>query len=147
MNQAELFAIHPEYKHPPSGPRPKPPPAKLKLTRPEPAERDVLSSILAALAFFPCVAWFQRMNSGAYTVGEGAARRFVRFGFEGCPDIIGMLKPARAGEPGRFLSIEVKRPSGRTTEAQAAFLERVRGLGGIAFVARSVSDLREHLGS
>lgn len=135
MNQAELFRLHPEYKHP----RP-PLPAKLKLTRPEPPESAVLSSILEALNFYPRVLWFRRMNSGAYSVGEGSERRYVRFGFEGCPDIIGQMTS------GVFLAIEVKRPSGRTTDAQEAFLAMVRGVGGIAFVARSVSDLREHLG-
>jgi hypothetical protein len=111
-----------------------------KLTPYEPREAAVLSSILQALAFYPKVAWYERINSGAYTVGEGASKRYVRFGFEGCSDIIGQLKD------GRFLAIEVKRAAGTLSKAQSAFLERVRGNGGIAFVARSISDLKEKLG-
>jgi hypothetical protein len=110
-----------------------------KLTPYEPRESAVLASIMQALAFYPKVAWHARMNSGSYTVGEGAERRYIRFGFPGCPDILGMMTDAR------LLAIEVKRLSGRTTEAQDAFLETVRANGGVAFVARSVDDLREYL--
>lgn len=135
MTQAELFRLHPEYRHP------KPPPAKLRLTRPEAAEADVLSSILAALKFYPRVVWFVRANSaaGKLIYPNGTTSQFMRFGFPGCPDILGML------DTGQFWCCEVKRASGRTTEAQAAFLDRVKGHGGIAFVAKSVDDLREHL--
>ena len=40
------------------------------------------------------------MNSGAAKVGN----RFIRFGFVGCPDVIGQLKD------GRFIGVEVKAP-------------------------------------
>jgi hypothetical protein len=116
-----------------------------KLQPVEPRESAVLASILQALAFYPKVAWWERVNNGAYTVGEGSERRYIRFGFTGCSDIIGQMKPRREGDAGAFLAIEVKRPSGATTEAQDAFLEMVRTHGGVAFVARSVDDLREYL--
>ena len=103
MNQAELFRLHPERKHP------KPIPKQLRLTRPDPKEAAILSSVLQALNFYPSVAWFSRMNSGAYSVGEGKGRRFVRFGFPGCPDILGMLKG------GALLAIECKTATGRQT--------------------------------
>lgn len=105
----------------------------------EPNEADVLASILQALPYYRNVSWFSRMNSGAYVVGEGKDKRFIRYGFEGCPDILGMMKG------GRMLCIEVKKPSGRLREAQAAFISKVSSQGGVAFVARSVDDLRTFL--
>ena len=42
---------------------------------------------------------------------------------------------------GRLLAIEVKSPSGRATEAQAAFLALVATHGGVAILARSLDDL------
>lgn len=137
MNQAELFALYPERRHPKQQPQ-----AKLRLTRPEPAERDVLSSILQALNFCKRVAWYARINcaAGKLIYPDGSTSQFMRFGFPGCSDIIGQTVD------GRFLAIETKRPSGRATNAQAAFLQTVRSHGGIAFTARSVSDLALHLG-
>lgn len=132
MNQAELFRLHPERQH-------RKPPKKLKLSA-EPKEASVLASVLQALNFYPSVVFAHRFNSGAYAVGEGKARRFIRFGFPGCPDILGMLRG------GRLLAIEVKTTSGRVSEAQAAFLEAVSAHGGLSFVARSVDDLKQHLG-
>ena len=128
MNQAELFRLHPERKHP------KPIPKKLRLTRPDPKEAAILASALQALTFYPSVAWFSRMNSGAYSVGEGKGRRFVRFGFEGCPDILGMLKG------GTLLAIECKTETGKLTDHQARFLEMVKANGGVGFVCRSIDD-------
>ena len=133
MNQAELFRLHPERQHR------KPPPKKLKLSS-DPKEAAILASVLQALNFYPSVIFAHRFNSGAYAVGEGKARRFIRFGFQGCPDILGMLRG------GRLLAIEVKTTSGRVSEAQAAFLEAVSAHGGLSFVARSVEDLQQHLG-
>lgn len=105
----------------------------------EPNEADVLGSILQALPYYRNVVWFSRMNSGAYALGEGKDKRYIKFGFPGCPDIMGMMTG------GRLLCIEVKRPSGRLREAQAAFISKVSSQGGIAFVARSVDDLRTFL--
>ena len=110
-------------------------PKPLKLTRPEPTEAIVQSSILKALALHPAVAWHGRFNSGASTVGEGKALRFVRYNtVAGCSDILGQLID------GRFLAIEVKRPSGKVTPDQAVFLAKVQKNGGVAFVARSVDE-------
>lgn len=111
----------------------------IRLKRPEPSEAAVLDAIKRALKIHPKVAWYERMNSGAHVAGEGKDRRFVRYGFKGCPDIIGQLRD------GRGLYIEVKKPSGRVSEDQDAFLERAAKHGGVAFVARSVSDVFERL--
>lgn len=73
-----------------------------------------------------------RNNVGLAQHGEHA----VRYGLiEGSADLIGVLAPT-----GRFVALEVKRPKGRTTEAQELFLALVRRRGGFAAVVRSVED-------
>jgi hypothetical protein len=106
------------------------------LVRPEPKEAAVLSAILRALKVHPHVAWFARMNTGSgKLVRANGASQWIRFSFPGCPDIIGQLTD------GRFLGIEVKRPSGRVSEDQQAFIAKATKNHGVAFVARSVDDV------
>jgi hypothetical protein len=98
-------------------------------------ERDVLKEVLGALTYHPRVAWARRMNSGAAQIGG----RWVKFGFEGCPDIIGMLRD------GRTLCVEVKRAGKNPTQEQVEFLGLVHRNNGLAFVARSAADARNAL--
>lgn len=117
----------------------------LKLKRPEPTEAQVLYAVLACLARLQAlgkVAWYSRMNTGAGKLqrGSGFSSQFIRFGFPGCPDVLGQLSDGRA------LAIEVKKPSGRVTPEQQAFIARAAENGGCAFVARSVDDVLENLG-
>lgn len=103
-------------------------------------EADVLRAILAYLKIHPAVALAWRANTGAFTLlGASGKQRHVRAGFAGCPDILGMLKG------GRFLAIEVKRPGGRLSTAQHAFLYRVEHDGGLGFMAESVADVQQRL--
>ena len=81
------------------------------------AERDVLKAAIQLLALHPRVAWAHRFNSGAYADGG----RYIRFGFVGCPDIIGQMTD------GRILCLEIKRPGKKLSEDQLiwfAFAER-----------------------
>ena len=75
-------------------------PVAQKNDRPEAA---ALVEVLKALSAHPAVAWCKRMNSGAVRIGG----RFVRFGWKGCPDVLGQLKD------GRLIGVEVKAPKGR----------------------------------
>ena len=115
---AELFGL--EHRTPRTNSRP---------------EAAALVEVLKALRTHPAVAWCERMNTGAAKV-EG---RFIRFGFKGCPDVLGQLKD------GRLLGVEVKAQAGRLRPEQALFLERIRCAGGVAFVARDCRDVREQL--
>lgn len=108
-------------------------PSKRTNDKPEAA---ALCEVLKALKAHPAVSWCERMNSGAARVGG----RFVRFGFVGCPDVLGMLRD------GRLLGVEVKAPKGKLRPEQAIFLERVRSGGGVAFVARDCLDVLQALG-
>ena len=101
-------------------------------SRPEAA---ALVEVLKALRTHPAVAWAERMNSGAAKVGG----RFIRFGWPGCPDVLGQLKD------GRLLGVEVKAQAGRLRPEQAVFLERIRCAGGVAFVARDLRDVLREL--
>ncbi len=98
-------------------------------------EAAALVEVLKALNTHPAVAWCERMNSGAARMGV----RFVRFGFKGCPDVLGQLRD------GRLLGVEVKAQAGRLRPEQALFLERIRGAGGVAFVARDLRDVLREL--
>jgi hypothetical protein len=111
-------------------------PKPLRLTRPEPAEAAVLEAVCGALAYHPLVAWHQRFNTGAgRLVNKAGESQWMRFGFPGCSDVLGQLKD------GRFLAVECKRPSGRLTGDQHAFLTLVRKYGGVAICARSADDV------
>ena len=105
-----------------------------KLTHDKP-EAAALVEVLKALRAHPGVAWCERMNSGAARIGA----RFVRFGWPGCPDVLGQLSD------GRLLGVEVKGPTGRLRPEQSVFLERIRCAGGVAFMARDCRDVFREL--
>lgn len=115
-------------------------PKRLRLTRPEPAEAQIVRAVKQVLASHPRVAWAHRFNTGSgKLVRKSGHSQWIQFGFIGCPDFLGQLRD------GRLLAIEAKRPSGEVTPEQAAFLECVRANGGVALVARSVDDVMEAL--
>ncbi len=98
-------------------------------------EAAALVEVLMALKAHPAVAWVERMNSGAFKIGN----RFVRFGWKGCPDVLGQLRD------GRLIGVEVKAKAGRLRPEQAVFLERIRRAGGVAFMARDCRDVMREL--
>jgi hypothetical protein len=100
-------------------------------------ESAALVEVLMALKAHPAVVWCERMNVGAAKIGN----RFIRFGFKGCPDVLGQLRD------GRLLGVEVKSPTGKLRPEQSVFLDRVRGAGGVAFVARDCRDVVRALGT
>lgn len=107
-------------------------PEKRSNSRPEAA---ALAEVLKVLRAHPAVAWCERQNSGAAKVGN----RFIRFGWPGCPDVLGQLRD------GRLLGVEVKSRTGRPSPEQSLFLERIRAAGGVAFVARDCRDVNREL--
>ena len=54
----------------------------------------------------------------------------------GVPDIIACYK-------GRFIGIEVKNETGKTTPLQDVNIQQIKNAGGISFVARSVEDVKK----
>jgi VRR-NUC domain len=72
-------------------------------------------------------------NHTGVTQGDERVRRYGLC--VGSSDLVGILSPS-----GRFIAIEVKSDSGRTTKEQELFLALVRRMGGFACVVRSVDD-------
>lgn len=72
--------------------------------------------------------------------------RLVQFGLaKGSADLIGwrtvVVTPEMVGQRlAVFTSLEIKTPTGRLAPAQRSWLHAVRSAGGLAGVARSVSD-------
>lgn len=74
----------------------------------------------------------QRINTGCFTIGEGANRRFIKTADAGTCDFEGY------DNIGRFVAIECKRPSGgRLSPAQKERIADINRKGGVAFVAHS----------
>jgi len=94
------------------------------------SERLIQANILRYLRIMHVFCW--RNNTGR--------RGGVSYGRIGSADILGILKPS-----GRLLAIEVKKPGGKPTEDQLAFLWAVRDAGGVAIVATDVDDVRKVL--
>jgi len=120
-------------------------PRPFKLTQPAPSEHLIQNAILRYLELDRRVAWARRFNTGAQVVEQVNAqgrkvRRFIRYAFPGCADILGQLSGC-----GRFLAIEVKAAKGDATEAQREFLRAVTDAGGVAVIARSIEDVKAAL--
>ncbi len=126
-----------------------------------PREADIQQAIRLALGLEPgLVLW--RNNVGAAVHHDSKRPVFYGVGGKGGSDLIGLLSvevstvcdEPEAGLPihvclghlatlARFVALEVKRPGGRVTKDQNAFLELVRGLGGFAAVVHSVEEARD----
>ena len=82
----------------------------------------------------------QRINTGCFTIGEGANRRFIKTADAGTCDFEGY------DNKGRFVAIECKRPSGgRLSPAQKERIADINRKGGVAFVAHSGAEVLKQL--
>jgi hypothetical protein len=82
------------------------------------------------------------MNSGqGKMIRPGGSQTWIRFGFSGCPDIMGQLTD------GRYLAIECKRPGGRVRPEQRQHISIAADHGAVALIARSIEDVQEALGA
>ena len=74
----------------------------------------------------------QRINTGAFAIGSGKPRRFIRTANKGTLDFEGY------DNRGRFVGIECKRPvGGRLSAEQKHRIEDINKKGGVAFVVTS----------
>lgn len=62
------------------------------------------------------------------------------FGLKGSGDLLGVIKPS-----GKFLSIEIKNETGKTSEEQDNFIKKINDMGGVAFVARDLKTVIDKL--
>ena len=88
------------------------------------------SDIMKILVNHPAVVWVSRMNSG----GARVKGRFLRFGFKGCPDIMGQHVS------GRLIAIEVKGKDTKKRPEQIEFIEKAQRFGALAGFATSVDE-------
>ena len=90
-----------------------------------------------------CLRWLEKRGIYSWNNPSGVIRithdRWIHFGKEGSSDIIGVLPD------GKFLATETKSIKGRLSPEQKAFIEKIRSLGGVAILARSLRELDEAL--
>jgi hypothetical protein len=112
------------------------------------SEQQTQQEIRLALSRGDTRLW--RNNTGTLYDRQG---RPVTFGLcKGSADLIGLrsitIGPEHLGQRlAVFAAVEVKSATGRLTPEQAAFLEQVQAMGGLAGVARSVEDAAAILGN
>lgn len=86
-----------------------------------------------------------RNNNGALydkNINNGfGGYRSNPYALPGVADILGIMPD----QTGRFLAIEVKGPKGRQSSAQILFERRVKSLGGVYILAKSVEDVNKVL--
>lgn len=107
------------------------------------AETDLQQRIRLALGTQPDLRIFRNQVG---SLPDPRTGRLVQFGLaKGSADLIGwrtlVITPEMVGQRvAVFTSLEIKTPTGRLAPAQRAWLGVVHQAGGIAGVARSVSD-------
>jgi hypothetical protein len=123
MNDDPLYRPNRHHVKPPTAAR------KRKGSTPE---AKVAASIDRYLKKIGCISL--RTSAGLITVDD----RKISLGATGTSDRTCCIF-------GRFVAIEIKSATGKTTPAQEKYLDRVHANGGIAIVARSTQDVRDHL--
>lgn len=99
-------------------------------------ETDIQMAILEALWYNKIFAW-RNNNTPIFDITKKIYRALPKGSMKGVSDILGIYK-------GRFLAIEVKQFGKYASKEQKEFIKNVNDAGGIAFVARSIDDLKTH---
>jgi penicillin-binding protein-related factor A (putative recombinase) len=100
-------------------------------------EKFIENAILDYLALRNVFAW-KIKSVGTFDPVEKKFRRPSKRYMKGVSDILGIFN-------GRPLAIEVKSEKGRLSPHQKLFINRFNESGGMAFVARSVDDVKAKL--
>jgi len=103
---------------------------------PEGAVRNLVCSYLTRLGVFFWV-------NDSVGIFDPKTKRYRKnhspYRIKGVSDILGILPN------GRLLAIELKSATGRLTPEQKLFIEKIKLNGGIAFMARSIDDVKREL--
>jgi hypothetical protein len=102
-------------------------------------EKQIENDILRFLWSRDIYCWKVK-SVGTWDEKRGRFRKPSPFYKKGVSDIIGLL-PC-----GKLLAIEVKSEKGRLRPEQKLFLNEITQRKGLAFVARSISDVKTHMG-
>jgi hypothetical protein len=110
----------------------------VKRITPEKAIENVILHWLNISGFY---AW-KNQSVGIFDPVKKIYRRSNNpYHIKGVSDILGVLPD------GRLLAIEVKSKTGKPSDEQISFITRINHHGGLAFVARSLSEVQEILRS
>ena len=99
-------------------------------------EAPIQKAILEFLAWKKIPSW--RINTMGVPLA-GKPGKFRPSPNRGISDIIGILPS------GQFLAIECKAPKAKPTREQADFIEIISRMGGKAFIATSIDDVKREL--
>lgn len=109
------------------------------MTKPVKTEQLIQSEILKYLLSNGFFAWKNASGSisrSYFCQRDGRMKHtFFRAGIKGMPDIL-------AVKSGNFYAIEVKTMTGKTSPEQKATIEMLKKYGTIAFVARSLDEVK-----
>ena len=97
-------------------------------------EQALVNQVLAYLKIKGHFVWKQNVG-GMYD----QRKRFVRFGFKGISDVIGVASD------GRMIAVECKVGKNKPTQFQEDFLEEIRARGGYAILCYKLEDLENIL--
>jgi hypothetical protein len=103
-------------------------------------ENEVLQAICEYL-WYNKIFFYRNNNTATYQPDTKRYRRMPKWSMKGVSDIVGIYQ-------NKPLYIEVKRPKPNKTypsKEQKEFINRVIEEGGIAFVARSIDDVKKEL--
>jgi len=97
----------------------------------EKTETEIQREIIDYLHSRGIYCW--RNNTGTIKVRS----RYIKFGYKGSPDIIGLT------QKGVFFGVEVKKSGGSMSEEQKQFREAILTSNGIYIKATCIEDLKE----
>jgi penicillin-binding protein-related factor A (putative recombinase) len=111
-----------------------------KIKGSEPLEKEIETAILQYLEILPECFAFKNQSIAVFDPSKKIFRKArSKFLINGTSDILGIFR-------GKFLAIEVKRPSNKLRNAdQDNFIENIKIHGGIAFYATSIDDVKKGL--
>lgn len=111
-----------------------------KKIMPRISEKEIETSILAYLEHLPgCYAW-KNQSVGVYDPVQKKFRKSKsKYSINGVSDILGIYNE-------RFLAIEVKSPTNKKRNIQQdTFINCINAMGGIAFYATSIDEVKNKL--
>ena len=103
-------------------------------------EKEIENAILDYLQTIKGMVAWKNQTTGLYDPVKKCFRPLRgKHSGKGSTDIIGCFR-------GRFIGIEVKRPKNfKLSDDQKAFIDKINMSGGIAFVAKSIEDVKKAL--
>lgn len=101
-------------------------------------ETQIQNTILEYLKWKKIYCW-RNNNTPIYDPVGKRFRRMPKGSIKGVSDILGILLD------GRFFAIEVKVKGKYPSKEQKEFMKSINKNGGVAFVARSLEDVRNYL--